>query len=214
MTDRRADLGSTPAGGSRHRQRLRRRRGRCRVTIVNVPSISGPRRLWCPEPTATLAPSSRPATRPLISSGNDASTDASRTIALGITVVLVSFVISLKVMDCRAERHLAEAAARQLPPLPTAPRSSTVVAQVSVALAAIRDAAERSAAEDLLAVRPTTGPADPAKCAISWTASRPIAATGAQDVLTLTTLINGVRSPARCPRGIGAVTDALAACSA
>lgn len=80
----------------------------------------------------------------------------------------------------------------QLPPLPSAPRVSVIVAPVAVALSAIRDAADRSAP------RTFAGKADnPAaqilqNADIGWTASRgPITAAGAQDVLSLSTPLTG-----------------------
>jgi hypothetical protein len=79
-----------------------------------------------------------------------------------------------------------------LPPLPAAPRSSIVVVPVSIAISAIRDAAERGAPHTF------SGKADNPvsqilqNADIGWTASRgAIAATGAQDVLTLATPLTG-----------------------
>ncbi len=71
---------------------------------------------------------------------------------------------------------------------PAAERSSSIIAPVSVALTAIRDAADRGAP------RTFSGKADNPvsqilqNADIGWTASRgPITATGAQDVLSLAT---------------------------
>ncbi|MFN5036546.1 MAG: DUF4403 family protein [Bradyrhizobium sp.] len=136
-----------------------------------------------------------------------------RTIALGLTVVLVSFAISLKAMDWLAPSVTVQTPPLvQLPPLPPSPRSSTVVAQVSVALSAIRDAAEGlgRAAFGGKADNPVQQILQNAD--IGWTASRgPIAATGAQDVLTLTTPINGTLkvTGSLSDKATGAVTNAL-----
>ena len=67
-------------------------------------------------------------------------------ILIGIAVVAVSFLISLKAMDWLAPRgSVKPPALAELPPLPPAPRSSTVMAPIVVSLAAIRDAADRGA---------------------------------------------------------------------
>src|SRR6476619_1683813 len=116
-----------------------------------------------------------------------------KTILLGIAVVTISFFVSLKTMDWLWPRAAVMAPALvELPPLPSAARSSSVVAEVAVALSAIRDAADRGAPRNF------TGKADNPisqilqNADIGWTASRgPIAATGAQDVLTLATPLTG-----------------------
>jgi len=96
--------------------------------------------------------------------------------------------------------------------LPPAPRVSTIAAQVSVALSAIRDAAERGAPKTFggKADNPVSQILQNAD--IGWTASRgPIAATGAQDVLTLTTPISGTLkvTGSLSAKATGAVSDAL-----
>lgn len=136
-----------------------------------------------------------------------------RTIAFGIAVVAISFAVALKAMDWFAPRTAVQTPPlAQLPPLPSAPRSSTIVAQVSVALSAIRDAAERAAPKTYSgkADNPATQILENAD--IGWTASRgPIAATGAQDVLTLTTPIGGTLkvTGSLSAKANGAVNDAL-----
>ena len=92
----------------------------------------------------------------------------------------------------------------ELPPLPPAPRASTVMAPIAVALSAIRDAADRGAP------RSFAGKADNPisqilqNADIGWTASRgPIAATGAQDVLTLATPLTGTLERHRLAVGEG-----------
>ena len=112
---------------------------------------------------------------------------------LGIAVVLVSFAISLKAMDWLAPgATVQQPQLAQLPPLPAAPRSSTIVAKVSVALSAIRDAAERGAPKTFAGKANNPVQQILENADIGWTASRgPIAITGAQDVLTVATPING-----------------------
>jgi hypothetical protein len=136
-----------------------------------------------------------------------------RTILLAIGVVAVSFFVSLKALDWLAPRTaLPKEAQVALPPLPPAARTSFVMAPVSIALSALRDAADHATP------RTFTGKADnPAaqvlqNADIGWTASRgPIAATGAQDVLSLSTPLTGKINVtgSLSSKGAGAVTDAI-----
>ncbi|HMF68050.1 MAG TPA: hypothetical protein VK602_10630, partial [Phyllobacterium sp.] len=67
-------------------------------------------------------------------------------ILLGIAALAVSFFVSLKAMDWLAPRGNVRAPVLvELPPLPPAPRASSIIAPVAIALSAIRDAADRSA---------------------------------------------------------------------
>jgi Domain of unknown function (DUF4403) len=135
-------------------------------------------------------------------------------ILLAIAVLAVSFYVSLKAMDWLSPRGTSGVPAlAQLPPLPPVARSSSVVAQVAVAITAIRDAADRGAP------RTFTGKAEnPASqilqnADIGWTASRgPITATGAQDVLSLATPLTGTLNVtgSLSSKATGAVGDALA----
>lgn len=115
-------------------------------------------------------------------------------ILIGAVLVAIFFVAALKVMDYVAPRSAGSAPVLvALPPLPASPtRSSSIVAPVAIALTAIRDAADRGAP------RSFNGTADnPAQqllqdADIKWTAARgPIAATGAQDTLTMSTPLTG-----------------------
>ena len=136
-----------------------------------------------------------------------------KTILLAIAVVAVSFFVSLKTMDWLAPRGTVPAPALvELPPLPPAPRSSVILAQVAIALTAIRDAADRGAP------RTFAGKADNPvsqmlqNADIGWTASRgPITATGAQDVLSLATPLTGKLNVtgSLSSKATGAVGDAL-----
>jgi hypothetical protein len=136
-----------------------------------------------------------------------------KTILLGIAVVAVSFFVSLKAMDWLSPRGTAGAPVLvELPPLPPAPRSSSIIAPVVITLAAIRDAADRGAP------RTFAGKADnPAaqilqNADIGWTASRgPISATGGQDVLSLATPLTGTLNAtgSLSAKATGAVGDAL-----
>ena len=136
-----------------------------------------------------------------------------KTILIATAVVAVSFFVSLKAMDWLSPSSTSDAPVlAQLPPLPPASRSSSVVAQVAVAITAIRDAADRGAP------RTFTGKADNPvsqilqNADIGWTASRgPITATGAQDVLSLATPLTGTLNVtgSLSSKATGAVGDAL-----
>ncbi|MBN8988609.1 MAG: DUF4403 family protein [Rhizobiales bacterium] len=136
-----------------------------------------------------------------------------KTISIGVAVVAVSFLISLKAMDWLAPRGtVTPPVLVELPPLAPAPRSSTVMAPIAVALSAIRDAADRGSprAFNGKAENPISQILQNAD--IGWTASRgPITATGAQDALTLTTPLTGTLNVtgSLSAKATGAVGDAL-----
>jgi len=136
-----------------------------------------------------------------------------KNILIGIAIVVVSFFVSLKAMDWLSPRGGIRAPVLvELPPLPPAPRSSSIIAPVAITLSAIRDFADRSAQRNF------TGKADNPvsevlqNADIGWTASRgPIAVTGAQDVLSLATPITGKLNVtgSLSSKATGAVGDAL-----
>jgi Domain of unknown function (DUF4403) len=136
-----------------------------------------------------------------------------KTILLGVAMVAVSFFVSLKAMDWLSPRGTVRAPMLvELPPLPPAPRSSSIIAPVAITLAAIRDAADRGAP------RTFSGKADNPvsqilqNADIGWSASRgPISATGAQEVLSLATPLTGTLNVtgSLTAKATGAVGDAL-----
>src|SRR3981081_504695 len=136
-----------------------------------------------------------------------------KTVLLGVAVVAVSFLISLKPMDWLSPRGMVRAPVLvELPPLPPAPRSSSIIVPVAIALTAIRDAADRGAPRNFAgkADNPVSQLLQNAN--IGWTASRgPISATGAQDVLTLATPLTGTLNAtgSLSAKATGAVGDAL-----
>jgi Domain of unknown function (DUF4403) len=136
-----------------------------------------------------------------------------KTILLAVAVVAVSFFVSLKAMDWLSPRGTVGAPVlAQLPPLPPAPRSSSILAPVAIALSAIRDAADRSAPRNFAGKADNPVSQILQNADIGWTASRgPIAATGAQDVLSLTTALNGKLNVtgSLTSKATGAVGDAL-----
>jgi hypothetical protein len=136
-----------------------------------------------------------------------------KTILIAVAVVAVSFAVSLKAMDWLSPRAtVAAPVLADLPPLPPAQYNSSIVAQVAIALPAIRDAAEHSAQRNF------SGKADNPvsqllqNADIGWTAARgPIATSGAQDVLSLATPLTGTLNVTGSvsSKAIGAVGDAL-----
>jgi hypothetical protein len=136
-----------------------------------------------------------------------------RTILLAIAVVVVSFFVSLKAMDWISPRGTTQAPVlAALPPLVAAPRSSVVVAPVAIALAAIREAAERAAPHNFAGKSDNPVSQVLQNADIGWTASRgPILASGAQDVLSLSTPLTGKLNVtgSLTARATGAVGDAI-----
>ena len=134
-------------------------------------------------------------------------------ILLAIAVVAVSFFISLKAMDWFSPRvSSTRPVVANLPPLPPAPRSSVILAQITIPVTAIRDAADRGTP------RTFAGKADNPvsqvlqNADIGWTASRgPVGVTGGQDVLSLTTALNGKLNVtgSLAAKTTGAVGDAI-----
>ena len=99
-----------------------------------------------------------------------------------------------------------------LPPLPPAPRSSVIMAQIAIPITAIRDAADRGTPRNF------SGKADNPvsqvlqNADIGWTASRgPIGVAGGQDVLSLTTGLSGKLNVtgSLSAKTTGAVGDAI-----
>jgi hypothetical protein len=136
-----------------------------------------------------------------------------KTALTGIAVVAVSFLVSLKAMDWLSPRGTVGAPVLvQLPPLPPAPRSSSIIAPVAIALSAIRDAADRGAPRSFAGKADNPVSQILQNADIGWTASRgPITATGAQDVLSLATPLTGTLNVtgSLSAKATGAVGDAL-----
>src|SRR5262249_6887861 len=137
----------------------------------------------------------------------------SRTVLLAIAVVVVSFFASLKAMDLISPRGTPPAPVlAALPPLVPAPRSSVVVAPVAIALSAIREAADRAAPRNFAGKSDNPVSQVLQNADIGWTASRgPILASGAQDMLSLSTPLTGRINVtgSLTARASGAVGDAV-----
>lgn len=117
-----------------------------------------------------------------------------KTVLIGGVLLAVFFVAALKVMDTIAPRGAGTAPVlAELPPLPvTAARSSSIIAPIIVSLSAIRDAADKGAPRTFGGTADNPVPQLLQNADIKWSAARgPIAATGAQDTLTLSTPLNG-----------------------
>ncbi|MET0969861.1 MAG: DUF4403 family protein [Tardiphaga sp.] len=117
-----------------------------------------------------------------------------KTVLIGGVLLVVFFAGALKVMDIVAPRGAGLGPVLvELPPLPvSAARSSSIVTPITVSLAAIRDAAEKGAPKTFAGTAPNPVPQLLQNADIKWSAARgPIAATGAQDALTLSTPLNG-----------------------
>jgi len=136
-----------------------------------------------------------------------------KTILLWIAVVTISFFVSLKTMDWLWPRAAVMAPALvELPPLPSAARSSSVLAEVAIALSAIRDAADRGAPRSFAGKADNPVSQILQNADIGWTASRgPITATGAQDLLSLATPLTGTLNVtgSLTSKATGALGDAL-----
>ena len=137
-----------------------------------------------------------------------------KTILIGIVVVAASFLVSLKAMDWIAPRGGGPAPVLvELPPLSPVSKRSFVLVPVAIALTAIRDAADRAAPRNFAGKADNPAPQILQNADIGWTASRgPIAATGGQDVLSLTTPLTGKLNVtgSLSAKATGAVGDALA----
>jgi hypothetical protein len=132
---------------------------------------------------------------------------------VAIAVVAVSFFMSLIALDWLSPRGtVPKAAQTELPPLPPASRASYVMAPVSIALSALRDAADRAAPRNFAGKADNPVSQVLQNADIGWTASRgPISATGAQDVLSLSTPLTGKLNVtgSLSSKGAGAVGDAI-----
>ena len=134
-----------------------------------------------------------------------------KTILIGIAVVAGTFFISLKAMDWLAPQGSAPVLV-ELPPLPRVTRNSFIVAPVSIALNAIRDAADRGAPRNFAGKADNPVSQILQNADIGLTASRGrITATGNQDVLSLATAITGRLNVtgSLSSKTTGAVNDAL-----
>ena len=135
-----------------------------------------------------------------------------KTILIAVAVVAVSFFVSLKAMDWLSPRGGKAPVLVELPPLPPAPRASRVMAPVAISLSAIRDAADRGTPRSFQGKADNPVSQILQNADIGWTASRgPIAASGGQDLLTLSTPLTGTLNVtgSLSAKATGAVEDAI-----
>src|SRR5262245_43844845 len=135
-------------------------------------------------------------------------------IAIAVGVLALSFVVALEAMDWLSPSGTVPAPAlKELPPLPPVTRSSYVVAPVAVALSAIRDVADRATPRNFAGKADNPVAQVLQNANIGWTAARgPIAATGGQDMLSLSTPLTGKVNVtgALSSKATGALGDAIA----
>src|SRR6202795_1708975 len=136
-----------------------------------------------------------------------------KTIGIGVAVVAVSFLVSLKAMDWVAPRVGGPAPVLvELPPLSPVSKRSFVLVPVAIARTAIRDAADRAAPRNFAGKADNPVSQILQNADIGWTASRgPITAIGSQDVLSLATPLTGTLNVtgSLTSKATGAVGDAL-----
>jgi predicted small integral membrane protein len=116
-----------------------------------------------------------------------------KTILIAFVLVATFFIGALKVMDYLSPRGASSAPTLvDVPPLPAASRTSSIIVPVAISLSAIRDAADRGAPRNFSGTAANPAQQILQNADIKWTAARgPIAATGAQDTLTLSTPLTG-----------------------
>ncbi len=118
-----------------------------------------------------------------------------RLILFGAASLAISFFASLLVMNFvwpRDDGASLKPALASMPPLPPATRSSTIVAPISIALSAIRDAVDRAAPRTFNGNADNPAPQLIQNAVINWTVARgPIAASGGGNALAISTQLNG-----------------------
>src|SRR3979411_59673 len=113
-------------------------------------------------------------------------------ILLATGLIAISFLISLKAMDWLSPPGGHAPALVELPPLSPVPRISTIITPVAITLNAIRDAVDRGAPRNFAGKADNPVGQILQNADINWTAARgPITATGAQNVLSLSTPLTG-----------------------
>src|SRR4051794_17841720 len=115
-----------------------------------------------------------------------------KTILFATGLVAVSFLISLKAMQWLSPAADNAPALTELPPLPPVPRTSSISVPVTIPLTTIRDAADRGAPRNYAGKTDNPVGQILQNADINWTVARgPIVASGAQNVLSLSTPLTG-----------------------
>ena len=115
------------------------------------------------------------------------------TLLLGLATIIVSFVVSLQIMNwVSPPPGSVPPPLAKLPTLPPPTRASKIVAPVNIALSAIRATVDRAAPHNFAGKSDNPVGQILQNADINWTAERgPIAATGANNQLTLSTPLTG-----------------------
>jgi hypothetical protein len=115
-----------------------------------------------------------------------------RTILLGLAALVISFAASLYAMNRLWPTRIEAPKLAQLPPLPPVSRNSEIMTPIAVSITALRDALDRAAPRDLGGKAENPIAQILSNADINWTVSRgPIAASGAQNTLALSTPLDG-----------------------
>jgi hypothetical protein len=134
-------------------------------------------------------------------------------IVIAVVVIAASFALSLKAMDWFASgRSTPAPVLAALPPLPAVTRNSSILVPIEIPLKAIGAAAERATPRNFAGKADNPVPQLLQDADINWTAARgAIAATGAQNALSLTTPLTGTLNVkgALSASAKGALGDAL-----
>lgn len=113
-------------------------------------------------------------------------------ILLGLAVLAASFAVSLYAMNRFWPAEVQKPVLTKLPPLPPVSRNSEILTPIAVSIAALRDGLDRAAPRNIggKAENPVSQILQNAD--INWTVTRgPIAASGAQNALSLSTPLDG-----------------------
>lgn len=140
---------------------------------------------------------------------------SARNIIFGALIIAVSFSGTLWALNTFLPGSPAQSRRpdiRAMPPLPSASRTSVVIAPVAVPLAAIGSALDAAAPHSLSGKRDNPISEALARIDIGWSLSRsPIVATGRGEALTLSTSLTGVlRATGQAAKEAGSIAGSLA----
>ena len=111
---------------------------------------------------------------------------------IGLGVVVSSFFVSLAAMNWLWPMGVTKPALARLPPLPPVSRTSEIMTPIAVSLPALRDALDRAAPRNLAGKADNPVGQILSNADINWTVTRgPIATLGSQNVLALSTPLDG-----------------------
>ena len=113
-------------------------------------------------------------------------------IIIGLGIVVSSFFVSLAAMNWLWPMGVTKPALARLPPLPPVSRTSEIMTPIAVSLPALRDALDRAAPRNLAGKADNPVGQILQNADINWTVARgPIATLGSQNVLALSTPLDG-----------------------